>query len=72
MKHYFIGDSFEEKKKAIFIFNLMLIYFPLFKVDEGFCLLHEFLFCFSPAQLKVKTEIVKLHGLMLSPCVKGS
>ena len=50
----------------------MLIYFSLFKVDEGFCLLHEFLFYFSSADLKVKTERVKLRGLMLSPCVKGS
>ena len=50
----------------------MLIYFPLFKIDKGFCPVREFVFCFSSADMKVKNERVELRGLMLTPCVRGS
>ena len=71
MKHVFVGDSFEVKKTT-FLFNLMLIYFPVFKIDKGFCPTREFVFCFSSADMKVKNERVELRGLMLTPCVRGS
>ena len=40
-------------------------------IDKGFCPVHEFLGFFS-ADLKVKTERIRLRALMLSPCVIGS
>ena len=40
-------------------------------IDKGFCPVHEFLGFFS-ADLKVKTERIRLHALMLSPSVIGS